>query len=376
MAFKAYTRRFKKLFKQGSSADKVLEWQIWVDVTKKDVTINTQYGQRGGKQVTTSEVISSGKNIGRANETTPEQQALSEAMSRWRVKLERHNYTKTIADCNESRSRAPMLAHIYEDHSHKVDWDNAYVQPKLDGFRCTAVCDRKGQVRLLSRQGKPILAMHHITEKLGTILRKGDVLDGELYIHGKTFQDLSSMIKKYQQDISDKVRYHVYDCPLADKSFQERWDRAVAMLKGAGLPIVLVKTTKVTNHEAAQKALDKYLEQGYEGAILRHGTASYAFGKRSSNLLKLKKFIDAEFKITGAKLGRGKCAKQCIFLCETAEGAVFEVIAPGTAKERTAAWTNKANYIGKKLTVKYQEMTTSEQPVPRFPVALRLYDEL
>jgi ATP-dependent DNA ligase len=378
-------KKFPMLYKQASDGEKIIEWNIQVLPGEGDTgIIITNYGQKGGKKQTVKEVISVGKNIGRSNETTPYDQAVREAQSRWNVKSTRHNYATTIKDSGVARGRAPMLAYVYEDHADDIDWETAYVQPKLDGFRCIAECTEKGTVQLRSREGKPIETMGHIVKQLQSVMAKGEVLDGELYIYGEKFQKIASLIKK-QREGSLGVSYHVYDVPT-DAPFYGRLTTRNMILARAKLPtkggrVIAVATHEVDNADELAKRQQKYLDKGYEGAMLRHTQATYEFGKRSKSLLKVKTFRDAEFVIVDFREGRGKCAGMCVFICRVPDDqdwncGQFEVFAPGTAAEKRKAWKNRKLYLGKLITVKYQEMTTSEEPVPRFPVALRYPETL
>ena len=84
------------LFKIGGIGQ-VLQWDIDVhevaDGTGALIIID--HGQRFGKLQQDRELVTEGKNLGRANETTAEQQALSQAESRW-LKQKDNGYRETI----------------------------------------------------------------------------------------------------------------------------------------------------------------------------------------------------------------------------------------------------------------------------------------
>ena len=119
--------------------------------------------------------------------------------------------------------------------------------------------------------------------------------------------------------------------------------------------------------------LDKYTKEGYEGVIIRNKKGKYAENARSNHLQKLKKFIDEEFEIidyttptTGKEVG---CV---VWICKTKDGKKFNVRPSGNYDERKKQYKNGKKYIGKMLTVKYQELTNDQ--VPRFPVGLAIRD--
>lgn len=101
-------------------------WEISVD----DTIITIRHGQVGGKIQEISEIIYAGKNIGKKNETTPEQQALLEAESKYNKQLDK-GYT-VDGSPPKVDTILPMLAHKFSEFSHKIVYP-AYVQPKLDG---------------------------------------------------------------------------------------------------------------------------------------------------------------------------------------------------------------------------------------------------
>lgn len=379
---KLNSKKWPTLYKQGADGEKVIEWDIDVqDLATGHATLTTTYGQKDGKKHSVSELFTEGKNLGKKNETTPYQQAVNEAQGKWNKKKDRNKYSESVEDCGEKRAVAPMLALVLEDHVDKVDWNNAYVQPKLDGFRCIARCTEAG-VTLESREGKAITTMGHIVDALDEIMKVGEVFDGELYAHRETFSTICKWIKKVRPE-NKNITYHVYDNPtLATEPF---WARYNDLWNSRGQNVNRMKASKFVKLVLTEIAYEledvsifqrKCLGKGYEGAMLRHGKAGYEFGKRSSNLLKVKTFVDAEFEIVNYRQGKGKCAGMCVFICKAPSGGEFEVFAPGPNEEKKKIWKNRKQYLGKKLTVKYQEMTTTEKPVPRFPVALRFYQKL
>jgi predicted DNA-binding WGR domain protein len=69
------TTTLPTLYKRNSNATAIQQWTISVT----DATITTMYGQVGGAMQTTSDTVTQGKNLGKKNATTPEQQAMLEA---------------------------------------------------------------------------------------------------------------------------------------------------------------------------------------------------------------------------------------------------------------------------------------------------------
>lgn len=363
------------LFKRTASGGTQL-WQIEV-LPQSDGTavIKTTFGLVDGKQQVQEDHIKEGKNLGARNATTPLEQALKEAAAEHKKKLDRRGYG-TDAGAEESaakRAASPMLAYSFEDYVDRVDWSSAFGQPKLDGFRCLA---RRvnGQIEMVSREGKAITTLDHIAAQLDEYLDGEDVtLDGELWTPELTFQQIAGAVKK-QQDSSAKIQYHVYDC-VRDEPFGKRTEAVHALLSlvGAGA-IVPVETVRIRDASALLALQSRCVADGFEGAMLRYSGEGYEAGKRSRNLLKVKSFQSAEFEIVGVVEGRGTHAGMAVLQCRTADGAPFDVTAPGTHAEKKAAWLAREQLIGQRVETKFFELTTSDQPVPRFPVALRVHE--
>lgn len=134
------------------------------------------------------------KNVGRSNETSPAEQAESELQSLIAEKL-KEGYFKTEAEAEGGNVILPMLAKSYKDEAKKVDWSNAYAQPKLDGMRCLATL-QDGKVTLMSREGTEITTVPHIIKdlkriKANVVLAKTPVVDPKTAVKGKGFKYIS-----------------------------------------------------------------------------------------------------------------------------------------------------------------------------------------
>lgn len=335
------------------------QWRVWA----ADDTIHTEYGQVGGKLQTSSKKAVA-KNVGRSNQTTPEEQAKSEAESLWRFKIER-KYSETKADAQEEL-RLPMLAHKYEDKKKNVTFP-AWVQPKLDGVRCLAEWDGN-KVALISRSGKPY-NMPTVQKQLESWLPRNMVLDGELYCHGMSCQTVTSYVKKWKAG-SEQIIYNIYDVPICDQgdetlTFEERTHKLNAVAEFDN--IKRVPTFKVASHAEMMTLYGEFVQDGYEGAILRLAHGRYLWGYRSSELLKVKEFQDDEFRVIGAKQGRGKMEGCIVWNCQAKDGT-FECTMKTTMDERRKMYAERNQYIGRLLTVRYFDMT--DDGIPRFPVGI------
>lgn len=368
---------FRSLYKKGSK-DSVQFWEISVDGS----TIITRWGQVNGKIQETRDKVKEGKNKGRANSTTPEQQALSEAESLWEKKLQKgyvQSMTMALAGMVDVAVKGgifPMLAEKFEEFKHKLICP-CYGQPKFDGHRCIAIIT-EGVCTLWTRSRKPITSMGHIIKAFNEMKfnpRETYVFDGELYNHDykENFEDLTSFIKDSKaKPGADVVQYHIYDM-VTDQPFSVRTQNLKKIFTGCVHPLVLVETVFVPNLTELNIAYEQFLEQGYEGAMARNANGLYV-NKRSVDLLKMKTFMDEEFEIVAVEEGRGKLVGHGIFVCKTKNGDTFKAKMKGDTSELKKYWTDPSLAVGRQLTVKFQGYTKKNE-VPRFPVALRFRDD-
>lgn len=115
-----------------------------------------------------------------------------------------------------------------------------------------------------------------------------------------------------------------------------------------------------------------FVNQGYEGIMIRNAHGAYEPGKRSNNLLKFKTFETEEFKIVGVHEGAGRDVGTPVWECVTTAGDRFSVRPEGTIEKRRDAFERREALVGKKLTVRYQNMTVAG--VPRFPIGIAIRD--
>jgi DNA ligase-1 len=264
-----------------------------------------------------------------------------------------------------------MLAHDYNKRGASIKFP-CYVQRKYDGTRCVAI-PGKG---LYSRNKKAYPHMEHILEDIAG-LPESLVLDGELYSTELTFQETVGLVKRETLKKGDaeqqkKIRFHVYDI-ISDKPYEDRWARLQALfITGKFKYLELVPTEQCNTVREMKELHGAYVEEGYEGLMLRNKTAAYKVGQRSADLQKYKTFEDDEYTIVGYKEGDGLERGCIIWVCKTKAGHEFACRPRGTREERADLFESGDDYIGKKLTVRYQELT--DEGIPRFPVGICVRD--
>jgi DNA ligase-1 len=308
----------------------------------------------------------------------------------------------------------PMLAQTFNpddatsaaaagSRKKKVITFPCFVQPKLDGLRCVSYATHGG-VALQSRTGAFFTGLPAIAAALRPYLSQHPniVIDGELYTDQMPFEELAGLIKKKKITDGDverlkKVKYHVYDIydrTLPDMPYSERFGVLAAAVRRCGCVagdthaagaasarmlrsdteaaamVVLVRTEKVAVLADFRRLFAEFVEAGYEGIMLRNAAGIYCANYRSNDLQKYKEFMEEEYRIIDFTQGEGRDAGAVIWVCETADGKVFTLRPRGSFDQRRAWFSDGDKYIGKYVTVIYQELT--EDGKPRFPVGKSL----
>lgn len=346
----------KTLYKKDSKGKSRI-WKIYTNGAE----LIQEAGLLDGKLVKNAKFCI-GKNIGKSNETTPEEQAELELESTWKSKKD-EGYFETLEEVEENEVILPMLAKSYNDEKSKIVWDkNVYIQPKLDGMRCLAhIID--GHVNLISRDGKSIQGMQHIVNDLSNIA-DNVILDGELYAHGLNFQENMRLIKKYRPNETEKIKFHVYDLVSKD-NFLFRINKVNSVTKGlSNCGIVL--TLPLNNEKDLFLQHSQNIRDGYEGSIIRHGEEGYKVNGRSSNLLKYKDFIDIAAKIIDVVPAEQRPGQGVPVL--EYKGKKFMAGMKFSHEEREKWLKYKKDYIGKTAEIRFFEY--SEDGIPRFPVCV------
>ena len=363
------TTTFPKLYHLGKGGKKLYSVEIWAE----NNTVYSLAGTDEGKKILSNRVCTP-KNVGRANATTAEEQAVIEATAAYNHKLSR-KYSLTKEEAVEEDIQ-PMLAESFEKKKKKVVYPIS-IQRKYNGVRALCSVDENGKVTLSSRGAREWTTLSHIQDELSKVLKPGDILDGEIYLHQSdsdiTFQNLMSLVKRKQPG-TENLEYHCYDFVAVQGDDSQIWlDRQKNLenffKENSNLKYIKLAETYTANSEEEVYLIhNKFVEEGYEGAMARLNNSIYIFGHRSSELLKIKSFQDAEFKVKSVENGVGKFSLCAIFVLTTSEGKEFKAVPKATQLEKEEMLRNANDYIGKLATVKF--FSLSDDNVPLFPVLL------
>ena len=376
MSVNNQNRTFPKLF--GSDVKgKQKEWNVVVIDNGDHSVVEIEYGYVSGKMTKSTKKITSGKNIGKRNETTHFEQAILEAQSKWKKKTEQEFSENDVKPTNITSENVldcenvvfPMLASDFQKFKHKITYP-VYIQPKLDGYRMIFNSKNKS---CNSRQGKSFDAIKRTSLYKELIsIKEIVILDGELYQHGGIFEHLG-MLRKKKLDESDyekleQIEYHVYDYIDETKTYTERLDFLKTFFnKNPFQHIRFVETRTVsTENEIKDQHLD-FVKDSYEGSIVRTASGKYRCKARSQDLLKFKDFVDSEYKIIGFTREQDTASNKdlIVWVCVNENGDKFNVRPKGTREERNELYQRGNEFIGQQIHVKYFELTDSG--IPRFP---------
>ena len=334
--------------------DKIQQWQIEV---QGDSFICT-YGQLGGAmQTQTTKCF--GKNTGRANATTAEQQAILEAQSKFAKKV-KSGYSQELT--STPTVQLPQKVKTYQDNKHLVSYP-CYATPKYNGLNGTYWLLPDKTLKLTSRGGDELPPIPHLEPTILKMMEhfKTTCINGELYISGESLQNITSAVKK-PKELSKSLVFIPFELPLVSAPYK---DKVALLIKY--IPIVYI-----TREEMLEEFYTATVETGYEGVVIYNTDSIYQFNQRSSTVLKYKPVADAEYKILSYATDRNG---HPVFTCETHDGKQFKVKPKGTDEERKQIITNfDSQYKNNYYKIEYEMLSDSGIPLKPVGISLRTCD--
>lgn len=274
----------------------------------------------------------------------------------------------------------PQLAKSSNDCAASIFEKEFFASRKIDGTRMLLRYDQEEDCLKTSSRGggdyDVSTTQIREDEQLLQLFRENPdlILDGELYVHGWPLQRISGTARlKTWEDRCSKLEFWVFDYVDTEKSFNNRLDYLI------DLSIDFKDNTKVKilEHELVSgwnkivKLHDKYVQEGFEGAVLRKPIAVYAPGARNSNWVKIKTRLDSEFEIIGAEQGLRE--EDMCFVLKTKEGKSFKAKPVGTRDIREDYAANWEDYVGKIATCTF--FTWTSEKIPSQPVLKSIREE-
>ena len=263
---------------------------------------------------------------------------------------------------------------------------------KLDGVRC--ICRKEGDtVTFLSRSGKEFLTLHNLEKEILTI--PGNfILDGEVCMVDENgtedFQGVMKQIRKKDHQIEnpkffvfDYLTLHEFDEKEGYTNLTDRLDNAYNNFPSTinSDRVSILPQIKLTTEEQFTEMVKEAEEAGFEGIMVRKNTGYE--GKRSNNLLKVKKFHDAEYTVLETTSGNirwtenGKqVERECLSNITIEHKGCRVNVGSGFSKEQREMYhANPELIIGKTVTIQYFEETQNQNGgySLRFPVLKHVY---
>lgn len=282
-----------------------------------------------------------------------------------------------------------ILANEFNKFAHKVDFEKDvwFSSRKLDGCRCIIKIDEKGEPTFFSREGNSFNTLDNAKPDLRSLGLKNVVFDSEACVlaadGSEDFKACVSQIKRKDFTIQSPRLYLFDYLPMADflaaqgkATFSERQQRLSEVLGHySGEVLIHLPQLKIDSAEHLAKETDKAADQKWEGLIVRKDVPYEA--KRSNDTLKVKRFLDAEFKVLAVENGTKQMLRDGKKVeVETLGSVVIEYkgnkvnVGSGfTDEERQRIHADPSCIIGKEITVQFFEETSNKQGTAsmRFP---------
>ena len=269
------------------------------------------------------------------------------------------------------------------------DW---YGSRKLDGVRC--ICRKEmNTVTFYSRSGKEFLTLDNLANEISKI--GGDfILDGEICMVDKDgnedFQGIMKQIRKKDHQI-DNPKFFVFDYLTLEQFDNKTGTTPLTFRLELGknsLPeninsdmLEFLPQEQLTTEEQFTEMAKDAEEAGFEGIMVRKNVGYE--GKRSHNLLKVKKFHDAEYTVLDAINGNirwtenGKqVERECLSSIIIEHKGCRVSVGSGFSKEqREMYYESPQDIIGKTVTIQYFEESKNQNGgySLRFPVLKHVY---
>lgn len=404
----------------------ILTWKISVHNGGAASTVTTTSGTINGKQSANTYTVVRGKNLGKKNATTHFTQALQEAETIYNNKISKgYRSLKMLGLNNDITNTHLLLTRL--DVARKDGFDNLkpmlcqpfkadkikyprYGQPKINGTRGfikistfdNGLFGIETKVSITSKEGL-LFNIPHLEENetiksfiqvVGEHIKPYDktiedvILDCELYVPHYTCAEIAGACKNDKNPINNKIIAILLDLAI-DRIYQKNRlaiisevHKVVSNLDNyniLGFPSLFtidanvfyrVSNTKITCDKEAIVYRDKFIDEGYEGIVLRDANAFYKFGQRPSTIHKFKAKQSSEFTVLDIVLQDKRDLPKFV-LKNDINNLTFELNASGKHNDQIEILNNKEDYIGYKVMVEFHERTKNGLPLHCIYIGLR-----
>lgn len=271
--------------------------------------------------------------------------------------------------------------------------DKWIVSRKIDGVRCSFYW-KDGEVKSASRGGGDYDPSTYQLREHPALIKllsenPGWILDGELYKHGKSLQQISGAARMEKTAGGcDWLEYYIYDVMVPDAPFEDRLKclNDIKDILNLGfnpereweegeLRIQMVPHEVVTGNNKKEQIMNlhnQYVAEGWEGCVARDASKPYKYGGRGQEMVKFKMYQDAEFKILG--ISEGLRPEDMCFILATEDGIEFKAKPMGSRELKEQYRDDLPNLVGKFATVKYFYLSDEGTPLQPVLKAIRDYE--
>ena len=294
------------------------------------------------------------------------------------------------------------LANSYDKQKGKVNFDTQtwFASHKLDGVRCLAIVDDNGTCNFFSRQGKTFDTLDVLKNEIESLNLRNIVFDGEVCVvdenGAEDFQGIMKEIKRKDHTIQNP-KYKVFDYLMLEEFDNQESKRKLSDRLGNfnmiyntfGKELKCIDVLgqwEVESEDHFQELAELATQNNWEGLILRKD-CEYK-GKRSNDLLKVKKFFDEEYIVKGIETSIHRIIVDGL---EVEEEMLSNVIiehkgcdvgvGSGFDQEERRMYNvpdfHPDSIVGKTITVQYFEETLNQDGCHslRFPVVKHIYED-
>lgn len=266
----------------------------------------------------------------------------------------------------EKTPHPQQLARVYQDDQDNIVIKDYWISEKLDGIRA-----RWNGSKLITRNGHVIHAPAWFVKDFPL-----QTLDGELWLRRNSFEKTASIVMRDKPSADWKnIKFMLFDLPEHKGKFTQRLTELYYLADTIASPNVqVIPQFKQADQNQLMLTLDKLVAQGAEGLMLNHQDAYYHNG-RSENLLKLKKYQDAEATVMMHIPGKGKYKGMMgSLLVEIGEMSELGKLEKSLQFKIGSGFSNLQRHtppaIGTVITFKYYGLTA--RGIPRFASFLRI----
>ncbi len=262
-----------------------------------------------------------------------------------------------------------------------VDWkDGWYVSRKIDGARCVAIVDANGDTTFYSRTGKEFDTLGIVADGIKALNITDVVFDGELCLvdddGNEDFQGVMKQLKKKDHTIPNPS-FKIFDMITHDEFYSKKGEKnrpysirlanlTEIMTKNECPCLTLLEQELIHNDEHFQEWVKEAADYGWEGVMLR-ADEPYK-GKRSKDLLKVKKFFDDEYEVIDTEMGpfryvkNGAECEENMLSCVTVKhkNHLVRVGSGFTIEQRQEFYQHPNKILGQIITVQYFEETKNQ----------------